>query len=1188
MARLYGIPYTNLRSNVKIHRPVILYQPNFSLKRRLTFGLIRFCSVLRALGQLYQFITEEDMKLLKWFSYSITCALLISNCGKIKHNFGRIGYVTLSGHYSSEDSAAIGWLEMAKNFHPEVVDLNQLSNKVKDVDVLWIHIPDSLSYQLWKKKLKELQILKLLYENGTKILLTDLAAFLPYELGIETQEPELKPIGIQDNWNFDKKGFESFRGHPIFKDLFGGAFIWDATSDITLPRVGYFEDNFPMQGKVVAVEKSYITIHADRRVVIEYENKAGKILTIGGFVYFSKQNQLKNNIEMFLENSFLYLIRRLSNEPRTYWQKFENIPKQFFVETKPIKITSKRALKNITHTELLLKRVAPQKDYFDVAGRRALIMGQENGGIEEFWVHPLRVLRDLEAGIITDGTVFWLKDLPVQVEVRPESFTRIYQTPDGALKEIIFASLNKGGGVIHYQADTQKPIQLIIKFRSDLRWMWPYDEKALGDLYYGYNEKLNALHIKDVSGDFYCLVGGDVKPIDHFTGQYKDIVYTSREFEGLQTNLNQVYHAFLYTLDSENSHILNFAIVGTNVGKSSALKDYADLLQNPEEEYQKIVKHYQDLLNNLVTIESPNLEFNTVWKWTLVGTDRFLVHTPSVGTALVAGYATTARGWDGGHKNSGRPGYAWYFGRDSEWSGFAIADCGDFELVKMQLEFLQKFQDLSGKIFHEISTSGVVHYDAADATPLYIILAAHYLRASGDSDFIKQSWPFLKKAMDFLYSTDTDGDLLIENTNVGHGWVEGGKLWGAHTTFYLAGLWAQTLKDAAYLTSHVGERELSDQYQKDATQVIKILNTDFWNDSTQFYNYGKFADGTYNPEKTVLPAVVMYYGLLEDEKVRNLLDVYAGNGFSADWGVRILSSESQLFNPEGYHYGSVWPLFTGWTALGEYRYGNSVQGFTHILNNLYIKNHWALGFVEEVMNGAVYKPSGVCPHQCWSETNVLHPAINGMIGWKPSAPERYASVQPRFPLHWNTVTVNNLRVGKSNVQLKMERQKNLTRYQFRLLEGPAVSIKFAPEIADGMVVKNVTLNGKRVEVSPATFREALACPVVFQLSMAAEIVLEHTKGVGMIPAVPKPRPGDVSQGYRIISANLDENRYDIVFEGKSGSTHAFEMMVFDQMISAVQGAKVEKVSNSGIVRLRVPFDHSDHPFVRKNVSVQLQ
>ena len=35
-----------------------------------------------------------------------------------------------------------------------------------------------------------------------------------------------------------------------------------------------------------------------------------------------------------------------------------------------------------------------------------------------------------------------------------------------------------------------------------------------------------------------------------------------------------------------------------------------------------------------------------------------------------------------------------------------------------------------------------------------------------------------------------------------------------------------------------------------------------------------------------------------------------------DWGARILSNRSALYDPLSYHYGSVWPLFTGWAAMG--------------------------------------------------------------------------------------------------------------------------------------------------------------------------------------------------------------------------------------------------------------------------------
>ena len=62
-----------------------------------------------------------------------------------------------------------------------------------------------------------------------------------------------------------------------------------------------------------------------------------------------------------------------------------------------------------------------------------------------------------------------------------------------------------------------------------------------------------------------------------------------------------------------------------------------------------------------------------------------------------------------------------------------------------------------------------------------------------------------------------------------------------------------------------------------------------------------------------------------------LLRAYASSEFSTDWGVRGLSGRiAAFFNPRGYQEGAAWPLFTGWTALGEFAYGNSVQGFTHV------------------------------------------------------------------------------------------------------------------------------------------------------------------------------------------------------------------------------------------------------------------
>ena len=405
-------------------------------------------------------------------------------------------------------------------------------------------------------------------------------------------------------------------------------------------------------------------------------------------------------------------------------------------------------------------------------------------------------MRDYEAGIVTPDSVAWLRNLAGKD-----------RGPAGIVHQDLYHSgrATAGGGVCvtangraaFCTTKPEAPLRLLVRFRTDLRWMWPYDANALGDLHYAFDKGLQALHVRDTTKSFYCVMGADCGPESELSGQFSSIEMTSSGIAGkplprstrcsMRPSTNSV---------PQNAFVLNYAIVGTNEGQKKAVEDYRALLENPAGALLEVVGHYQRLLSTMVTFTSPDVEFNRLFTWAIVGTDRFVAHTPGIGTGLLAGFGTTARGWDGAQKISGRPGYAWYFGRDAEWSGFAMDDYGDCETVREQLRLLQSYQDRYGKIFHEISTSGSVHFDAADATPLYIMLAGHYLRASGDVAFIRKSWPNLKNAMDFLYSTDTDGDGLIENTNVGHGWLEpGGPLFGSHSSFYLSALWAQTLTE---------------------------------------------------------------------------------------------------------------------------------------------------------------------------------------------------------------------------------------------------------------------------------------------------------------------------------------------------------------------------------------------------------
>jgi glycogen debranching enzyme len=73
-------------------------------------------------------------------------------------------------------------------------------------------------------------------------------------------------------------------------------------------------------------------------------------------------------------------------------------------------------------------------------------------------------------------------------------------------------------------------------------------------------------------------------------------------------------------------------------------------------------------------------------------------------------------------------------------------------------------------------------------------------------------------------------------------------------------------------------------------------------------------------EPTVLATVPMWFGLLDAEKVAAMAAELAAPEHETDWGMRIISSRAARYNSGGYHFGSVWPLFTGWASVGEYRY----------------------------------------------------------------------------------------------------------------------------------------------------------------------------------------------------------------------------------------------------------------------------
>lgn len=1118
--------------------------------------------------------------------------LLPAGQEKIKVGFLRQDYLK---EYESEKFAAFNFLKNGVQFEiKEFIfsDLKENPKLLNDVNVVWYHRPDSSDFTPIEKNETIVNSIRKFVSDGGGLLLT-LDAFRYINiLELETEIPQINYANAIDEGYGRKLGIHSLRSHPIFDGLFGGAYIWAPYVDQVNRQVGYFGDSVPKNGKVVAVDWAYITLKENSKIVVEYEFGKGKVLAVGSYTYFSPKNFNRRHLEIFTSNCLKYLFKSempLANESKTkkhYWSYQQPQVNEYSESFGTIELNKSKPW-TLNSGSLTLKSQFASNNYYDVSAQRILIMGKENGGIDEIWTHPFMAFRDYEVGIQFSyrDTIYWFKDQRPQIEVKPESFTRTYRIERALIKEVITADIENPAGIIHYEYRGNYAAKIFIKYKSNLRFMWPYSEKALGSINYSWSDKLNAFVAKDISGDFYAILGSNKKPFEKSFGQFEDFVKNGAHLKGMQTEKLQV--ACLNVFDVSMNDNFDVVIVGTNEGKEKAVEYYRSAIYDPSKIYENTASYYNNFLKKNLLITTPDKNFNEGYRWALVGTDKFFVNTPEIGKSLAAGYSTTARGWDGGHKVNGRPGYAWYFGRDGQWSGLAILGYGDFEKVKSVLEVYQKFQDISGKIYHELTTSGVIHYDAADATPLYIILAGNYLRWTGDIEFIRHSWENIKRAMEFLFSTDTDGDHLIENTNVGHGWVEGGSLYGAHTTLYLAGCWAEALKEAGFIARTLGFSNEADYYLREYELVRKKINDEFWNADDQFFYYGKFKDGTFNPERTVLPAVPLYFQLADVDKAYKVIDTYAENGFTSDWGVRILSEQSPLFNPRGYHYGSVWPLFTGWTALAEYMYGNYIQGFFHIMNNLLVYKNWSLGYVEEVLNGAEYLPSGVCPHQCWSETMVLQPIYEGMLGLNPTAQESKLSISPRFPFDWDSLKVESIKVGQHKLNFKLNRNQTKTVYNFSHDGKNKLLIEFNPSFPLGTVIQKVLIDGKEASFGLSNERQGVVVNLKFEISLDLKIEIYHNGGISVIPSIAYPIIGESSNGFRVLSAELKGNEYVIEVQGKPKQIEELNIFSPTEQIKSIENAELFKNENS-IYTVKVNFEESSQQYINKILKIKLK
>ncbi len=179
----------------------------------------------------------------------------------------------------------------------------------------------------------------------------------------------------------------------------------------------------------------------------------------------------------------------------------------------------------------------------------------------------------------------------------------------------------------------------------------------------------------------------------------------------------------------------------------------------------------------------------------------------------------------------------------------------------------------------------------------------------------------------------------------------------------------------AQLTAHSdAAKQSSDHYEAQK----KKLNTAFWSGENKYFVFSLNQAAQQSGPLTSLAAAPMWFHLLDDSKAEDTIDQLSDSDYETDWGVRLLSNKDKNYAPSGYHFGSVWPLFTGWASVGDYQYHRALGGYANLRANSALALDGSLGHTTEVLSGDDYAAlEGSTSDQIWSAAMIVSPLLRG-------------------------------------------------------------------------------------------------------------------------------------------------------------------------------------------------------------------
>jgi glycogen debranching enzyme len=367
-----------------------------------------------------------------------------------------------------------------------------------------------------------------------------------------------------------------------------------------------------------------------------------------------------------------------------------------------------------------------------------------------------------------------------------------------------------------------------------------------------------------------------------------------------------------------------------------------------------------------------------------------------------------------------------------------------------------------GKIMHELregelANSGQIpftpYYGSIDATPLFLVLLAEYVKWTDDSSIIDEMAPHIRRALEWIERYgDRNGNGFVayySESSKGisnQGWKDSG-----NSVVHRSGQFAEAPIALVEVQGYVYQAKTSlamifrkrgtaewvawaEQLEAEAEALRERFERSYWLEQERYYALALDKDG--QPVETVTsnPGHVLMSGMIHGERAEAVAKRLVSPAMFSGYGIRTMAEGEKAYNPMSYHNGSIWPHDNALCLMGLNAMGYHEEAKT-VIEGLLRASCWFENYrLPELFcghsaeRGKPVRYPVACSPQAWAAATPLV-FVPAMLGLRLDYPSRRLTLRPILPEGMNELSVRHMRLGSGSLDIRVTRRNGRFEYE---------------------------------------------------------------------------------------------------------------------------------------------------------------